>query len=270
MRIARPLRELQAATREVARREFSEPIPVRGHDEVAELTGAFNTMAGRLRELDTLKEEFLASVSHDLRSPLTAISWSADLLRTGGPGPLSPKQLRLIDRMHASSQRLLNLVNQILSVGQLRAGKLQLTRQPLDLRRSVAGALDEIRPLAEQGGVRLASSIPDGLPAVAADSERLQQILGNLLGNAVKFTPAGGTVTVGVVDTGIGIPAEAVPRVFDRYQQAHSGRGGTGIGLAVVKGLVEAHGGRVAVESEEGRGSRFAFTLPLRLPAVAA
>lgn len=275
LRIARPLRQLRVATRDVARREFSEPIPVRGRDEVAELTTAFNQMAARLRELDTLKEELFSAISHDLRTPLAAIGWSVDLLMAGSLGTLTPKQARQVERIQASSNGLLELVNQILELGKLEAGKIELDLRPTDLRRVVEASVEEIRPLAEAAKLELEVTMPGAVPEISADGGRLHRVLVNLLGNAVKFTPAGGRVAlsaelagseevvVKVRDTGIGIPADLVPKVFDRYQQAHGGRGGTGIGLTVVKGLVEAHGGRIWLESEEGRGSCFTFTLPL-------
>lgn len=272
--IARPLRRLEAATEAVAQRAFSEPIAVRGNDEVAALTRAFNRMAERLRELDAFKERFFSAISHDLRTPLMAITWSADLLLVGGARTLGPKQTRLVERIQTSSKRLVGLVNQILDLGRARAGQLRLDLHETDLRRLVEASVDEVRPLAEQRRLRLAAEVADSVPAVVADEERLYQVLVNLLGNAVKFTPEGGLVSarvgvagdevvVRVEDTGIGIPADQLARLFDAYHQAHEGHGGTGLGLAVVKALVEAHGGRVWVESEEGRGSRFGFTLPL-------
>jgi signal transduction histidine kinase len=277
--IVRPLRRLEAATRDVATREFAGPIPVRGQDEIAGLTRAFNHMAARLAELDRLREQLFSAVSHDLRTPLAAIRGSAELLQMTGPGALTAKQARLVRNIDTSSRRMLALVNQILDLGRLRAGRLQLDLQPTDLGRLIAGALDEVRPLAEAASIRLDSAGAEGLPPVAADGAGVRRILANLLGNALRFTPAGGRVTVRVevedhqvaitvADTGIGIPRHLLSTVFDPYQQAHAGRGGTGIGLAVVRSLVEAHGGRVWVDAEEGRGSRFTFTLPR--PARAA
>jgi signal transduction histidine kinase len=235
---------------------------------------AFNGMAAQLGEIDRLKDEFFTGISHDLRTPLAAIGWSADLLQGGSAGPLTPKQQRLVETIQSSSQRLLALVGQILELGRLRAGQLQLDLRPTDLRRAIGRALDEVRPLAEHGQLRLDAAMPVDLPPVSADAERVQQIVVNLLANAVRFTPPGGRVSVSAVrettevavqvaDTGVGIPADLVSKIFDPYEQAHRGRGGSGVGLTVVRGLVEAHGGRVWAESEEGRGSRFTFTLPI-------
>jgi len=278
-RVARPLHQLRTATQAVAAREFSGPLETSGPSEIRDLTGAFNSMAARLGEIDRLKDEFFTGVSHDLRTPLASIRWSADLLHSGALGPLTPKQMRLAENIQTSSRRLLALVGQIVELGRLRAGRLQLDLQPTDIHEAIAQALEEVRPLAEGGGLHLDVAVPHRLPLVAADPERVQQIVVNLLANAVRFTPPGGNVQVGVsledrevlvrvADTGVGIPADQVPKIFDPYEQAHQGRGGSGVGLTVVRSLVEAHGGRVWVESDEGRGSRFMFTLPVATPVV--
>jgi signal transduction histidine kinase len=278
-RVTRPLRQLRTATQAVAAREFSEPLDAAGPSEIRDLTGAFNSMAVRLGEIDRLKDEFFTGISHDLRTPLAAIRWSADLLHSGALGPLTPKQMRLVETIQTSSRRLLALVGQIVELGRLRAGRLQLDLRPTDIHDAIGQALEEVRTLAERGDLRLDVAVPDRLPLVAADAERVQQILVNLLANAVRFTPPGGSVQVSaslekgsvlvrVADTGVGIPADLVPKIFDPYEQAHRGRGGSGVGLTVVRSLVEAHGGRVWVESEEGRGSRFTFTLPIATPAL--
>ena len=290
LRIARPLRRLEAATRDVAQRAFSAPIPARGRDEVAELTRAFNQMAAQLRDMDKVKDEFFSAISHDLRTPLAAISWSAEVLKRGAPGTLTARQERLIEGITLSSGRLLGLVNQILELGRLRAGKLRLDVGPTDLRQLVAQSVAEVQSLAEQGDLTIEARIPDGLGELQADGARLQQVLVNLLGNAIKFTPPGGRITVRaeeeeeavvvrVVDTGIGIAPDRLGRIFERYEQGHAAVGtaspgggagieGSGIGLAVVRGIVEAHGGRVWAESREGHGSSFAFRLP-RMAVVA-
>jgi signal transduction histidine kinase len=233
-------------------------------------------MATQLREMETLKADLLADISHDLRSPLSSIAAAAGLLQMG---PLGIKEARWLQVIQLDSHKILRLTNQILDLSKLRAGKLQLTLAPAELWRIAEQAADELRPEATEKGVALTVAVPDALPLLACDADRLQQVFANLLSNAIRFTPAGGEVSVTaseadreliltVADTGIGIPAAQLPQVFDRYQQAHRRRGGTGLGLAIVKEFVEAHGGRVWVESREGEGSQFHVALPQEGPKV--
>jgi signal transduction histidine kinase len=273
LRITRSLRRLSAATTAVAAGSFREAIPVGGRDEVAVLARSFNAMVDRLHKHDELKEEFFATLSHELRSPITSVREAAHLLADGVPGPLTPKQTRLVDIIRRSTDRLLRLVNQILDVSRLRAGVLPLEFVPLDLDWLIARAVDEMRPQADEARVTLARERVGNRFTVQGDEDRLAQVVVNLLANAVRFTPVGGRVTVRLVDagpeceiqvedTGVGIPAAALPHIFESYRQAHGGKGGTGLGLAIVRGLVQAHGGRVTAESQEGKGSRFTVLLP--------
>jgi two-component system sensor histidine kinase GlrK len=232
-------------------------------------------MAERLRELDELKQAFLATVSHELRSPLTSMREAAHLLRDRVGGELNDRQSRMVEIIAGSCERLLRLVNQVLDLSRLRAGVLTLDRQPVDLDRVVARALDEMRPQAEEAGLALSFERRGNDFMVEGDEDRLVQVFVNLIANAVRFTlrrgrvtvrlhDAGREVEVQVEDTGVGIPAVALPHIFDTWQQAHQQRGGTGLGLAIVRGIVQAHAGRVTVESHEGKGSRFSVLLPRR------
>jgi two-component system sensor histidine kinase GlrK len=273
LRITRSLRRLSAATAAVAAGSFREPIAVGGRDEVSVLARSFNAMAERLRTHDEMKEEFFATVSHELRSPITSVREAAHLLAEGVPGPLTAKQARLVAIVRRSTDRLLRLVNQILDMSRLRAGVMPLEYVALDLDWLVVRAIDELRPQADEARVTIARERVGTRFTVLGDEDRLVQVLVNLLANAVRFTPAGGTVTVRLVDagpeceiqvedTGVGIPAAELPHIFESYRQAHPGKGGTGLGLAIVRGLVQAHGGRVTAESQEGKGSRFTVLLP--------
>ena len=277
IRITRSLRRLSVATAAVAAGSFRDPLPAGGRDEVSVLARAFNAMAARLRQLDEMKEEFFATFSHELRSPLTSVREASHLLADEVPGPLTPKQKRLVGIIQRSSDRLLRLVNQILDVSRLRAGLLPLARGPVDLDRLVGRALEELRPQAEEAGVTLDRERVGERFVVDGDEDRLVQVVVNLLANAVRFTPAGGRVIARVVDagpecevqvedTGLGIPAAELPHIFDSYRQAHAGKGGTGLGLSIVRGVVLAHGGRVTAESQEGKGSRFTVLLPREAP----
>jgi signal transduction histidine kinase len=244
---------------------------------VADLARSFNAMALRLRQLDELKESFLATVSHELRSPLTSMREAAHLLRDNVPGELNPKQARLVAIIGQSADRLLRLVNQILDLSRLRAGMLPIERLPVDLDRVVGRALDELRPQAEDSGIVIERDRVGAAGAftVMGDEDRLVQVVVNLVANALRFTPRTGRITtrlldageeveLQVEDTGVGIPAATLPHIFDWYRQADQSKGGTGLGLGIVRGIVEAHGGRVTVESSEGKGSRFTVLLPRR------
>jgi signal transduction histidine kinase len=272
-RLTRSLRVLSRATVTVGSGAFVEPVRVQGRDEIASLTRAFNAMAARLREVDQLKQSFLATVTHELRSPLTSMREAAHLLRERVPGELNPKQARLVDIVEESTERLLRLVNQILDLSRLRAGMASMARTRVDVSRVAVRAVDELRPQAEEAGLTLSVDQVGRRFDVIGDSDRLIQVAVNLIGNALRFTPRGGRVTARVVDaasevelqvedTGVGIPAAALPHVFEWYGQAHQDRGGTGLGLAIVRSIVLAHGGRVTVESHEGKGSRFTVLLP--------
>jgi signal transduction histidine kinase len=272
-RLTQSLQTLSAATAAVAAGSFEEQIVVDSKDEIGELARSFNTMARELRRLDETKEEFFASMSHELRSPLTSIREGANLLRERVSGTLTDKQQRLVEIIAAGSDRLLGLVNQILEVSRLRAGVLPIQRVRLDLNKVVTRAVDELKPTADQTGVSLEREKLGEDFWLVGDEERLLQIVVNLVGNAIRFTKSGGRVVVRLVstaseleiqveDTGIGIPVGELPYVFEPYRQAHSDRGGTGLGLAIVRGVAQAHGGRVTVESQEGKGSRFTVLLP--------
>ncbi|MBI4636419.1 MAG: HAMP domain-containing histidine kinase [Candidatus Rokubacteria bacterium] len=272
-RMTRSLETLSAATAEVAAGRFREPIAVESRDEIGRLARSFNTMTAQLKQMEETKEEFFATVSHELRSPLTSVRGAADLLRDGVPGALTQAQARLVEIVGKSSERLLGLVDRILETSRLRAGLLPIERAELDLDRIVARAVEELHPRAAEAGVALERERVGADFAYRGDGERLLQVVVNLGANAIRFTPRGGRVVARLVDagaelelqvedTGVGIPASALPHIFDAYRQAHHDRGGTGLGLAIVRGIAHAHGGRVTVESQEGKGSRFTVLLP--------
>ena len=274
VRMTRALRRLSRATASLAEGAF-EPVAIETADEIGDLARSFNGMAARLHEAEAMKEDFYSTISHELRSPLTSVREAAHLLQEGVPGPLTAKQARLVLIIKNSTDRLLRLVNQVLDLSRLRAGLLPLERRWFDLEHAVARAAEELRLQADERGITLHREYGPGSFGMFGDEDRIVQVLVNLIANGIRFTPTEGTVTVRLVDagpeieihvedTGSGIPAEALPFVFDRFRQAHSGQGGAGLGLAIVRAMVEAHGGRVSVESQEGKGSRFTVVVPRR------
>ncbi|PYM90626.1 MAG: hypothetical protein DME04_22120 [Candidatus Rokuibacteriota bacterium] len=272
-RMTRSLDLLSGATAEVASGAFHGLVGIRSRDEIGALARSFNSMAEQLRRLEETRQEFFAAVAHELRSPLTSIRGAAELLHDNVAGPLTNKQRRLADIITQSSGRLLGLVNQILEMSRLQAGLIEVQRKPLDLAELVDRAFEELHPRAAEAGVTLECERLGTDFSYRGDEERLHQLVVNLGANAIRFTPRGGRVVARLIDagtefelqvedTGVGIPAEALPHIFDAYRQAHRERGGTGLGLAIVRGIAEAHGGRVTAESHEGKGSRFTVLLP--------
>ncbi|HEX8973609.1 PAS domain S-box protein [Oryzihumus sp.] len=228
------------------------------------------------RAVDTMKDEFISVVSHELRTPLTSIRGALGLLAGGAAGELPPRAHRMVEVASDSSDRLIRLINDILDVERMAAGKLRLRPEQVDVLRLVATAVDETAPLAHEAGVRIEVGAVFG--SVWADRDRVVQTLTNLLGNAVKFSPVGSvvrlTVVAGewqvrfdIVDEGPGIPTDQLEAIFNRFQQVDASdtrsKGGTGLGLAICRGIVEQHGGDIwATSAGPGTGATFSFTLP--------
>jgi protein-histidine pros-kinase len=232
----------------------------------------------RERELDRLKDDFVATVSHELRTPLTSIVGFADLLLAGDGGVLSETARRYLEIIVGNSERLMAIINDLLDVSRLEAGQLVLEPKPLDLAATVRTVTTGFAPQLTAKEQTLRLHLPDDLPPVWADPTRVAQILANLVSNAHKYTPAGGAIAVvvrrkaemlhvSVVDSGIGLSVEERTRLFTKFYRvdklASRQAGGTGLGLAITRALVELHGGTVGVESTPGTGSTFSFTLPL-------
>jgi PAS domain S-box-containing protein len=236
----------------------------------------------RLKELDKMKSDFVSNVSHELRTPLTAIKGSVDNMLDGITGPLSEKQARYLTRVKSNADRLTRLINNILDLSRIEAGKIDLKPTYLSLTTLAQEVAESIRPVALEKLISLEVISPSMNVTAWADRDKVIQVLMNLVGNAVKFTPPHGQVSVAiqrngdqwmqisVTDTGPGIPREEANKIFDRfYQISQLGKQktkGTGLGLAICKALVEMHGGKIWVESEVGRGSTFSFTLPAQQP----
>ena len=221
------------------------------------------------------REHFLAIVSHDLRNPLNAIAFSTALLsRSVLASEGQTRERKQVETIQRAVQRMTKLIEDLLELAGLESGRMELARTPISAGALIDEAAEMLRPLALEKGVALETELPARAPVVEADRERVMQILSNLVGNAIKFTPEGGTVKVAcrleegqvafsVADSGPGIAPEHLQHIFDRFWQARAERNkGVGLGLSIAKGLVEAHGGRLRVQSELGRGATFTFTLP--------
>lgn len=230
-----------------------------------------------LEESQVLKDQFISILSHELRTPINAITGFGSLLEDDVAGTLSPTQRDYLGKMLTGADHLLVLINYLLDMSRIQAGRFSLRMGPFRMEELVAGVVENLRPLAEQKGIRLCSRVSDGLPVVVGDAGRISQVLVNLVNNAIKFSSPDGAVEIRVsdagdelcctvVDTGIGIAEEDLPKLFKPFSQVDmtSTRkvGGTGLGLSISKALVEAHGGHIGVLSAPDRGSTFWFTLP--------
>lgn len=303
--ITRPLRRLTEGVQRIAQGDLEHRVAVTSRDELGALGVNFNTMAGslkqsrddllramqrlevqneELRQLDRLKDQFIANTSHELRTPINGILGLISAVLDGADGPLNPRQAAHLRMVHESGERLKNLIANILDFSKLKAGRERFEFAAFrlgDLATHLA-ALGE--GLLRGKPVTIAVELPDSLPAVWGDHERVMQILVNLVGNAAKFTAKGhvrvfaeaknGQVAVSVEDTGAGIPPEARTYLFQEFRQVDGSASrsfeGTGLGLAISKQLVEAHGGRIDFKSEVDQGTTFTFTLPTRPGAAAA
>ena len=275
--ITHPIELLKHKTREIAAGNFDVRVQVQSPPEIGELAEALNAMAEKLRELDRMKADFFAAMSHDLRTPLTSIKEGTGLLLDGVGGPTTERQRKLLAILAEESNRLIHLVNSLLDLSKMEAGMMSYEFAISQVDTLLKRAIAEIAPLVEAKQITVESAIEAPLPAVRIDPERILQVLRNLLGNAVKFTPKGGLVRVSakpgagkleiaVMDSGPGIPEESLISIFEKFNQGkrpdEHARSGTGLGLAIAKSIISSHGGKIWAESHVGRGSTFVFVLP--------
>ena len=233
------------------------------------------------KELDRVKSDFLSVVSHELRTPLHSIKGFVDIILMGKTGPVSDTQRDFLQTVQQQAEALQNMINDLLEFSRLEAGQVRLKIEPISLGQVVEGVVERLTPLAQEANLRLVSQVPVDLATIEADRARLEQVLTNLCSNAIKFTPANGTVTiraadlgdrvqVSVADTGIGIPSNQLERIFERFYQVDGSSTrsyrGAGLGLTICKHIVEYHGGRIWAESAMGQGSTFHFILPKNQP----
>lgn len=244
----------------------------------AKLARELRTRNKKLAELNELKNELLGMAAHDVRNPLTTIKWNADMLLDGLAGPLTDKQAQLTGRIKSTGDYMLHLVNELLDVSKIEAGKLELSTKPCDLVEFLQSRSPEYQQRAEQKNIRVRLNQPGGAPIrVMMDQNRIAQVVDNLISNAIKFSQPDTTVTVcvrtsdegaevAVADQGQGIPEEERDQLFKPFARttvrATAGEKSTGLGLAICKKIVDAHGGRIWVDSEVGKGSTFCFRLP--------
>ncbi len=271
--LTRPLRELTAATQALSQGELGQQVTVRSRDELGRLAGSFNRMSTDLAQASLLRRQMTADIAHDLRTPLSVILGYTEALREG---KLEADQ-DIFDTMHIEAQHLQHLIDDLRTLSLADAGELSLECQEITAYSLIERAIASYTAQAEVQKVRLELHVADRLPTLRVDIERMAQVFGNLLSNALRYTKAGGTISLRaasqaeqlvfqIQDTGTGIAPEALPHIFERFYRADSSRqqdGSSGLGLAIVKSIVEAHGGSVSVESVLNKGTTFNVVLPI-------
>lgn len=279
IQITAPIRQMQKAAGAITKGDLNQRVPVRLKDELGRLAETFNQMTGSLARAETQRQKLLADVAHELRTPLAVIQANTEGMQDG----VLPLDLEQINAIYAETLLLGRLINDLRLISVAETGELRLERRVMDLDAMLESTAERFRSQAAQKEVVLSIAIEPRLPQVSVDSDRITQVLNNLLSNALRYTPECGTITiqasataentsevyVSITDTGSGIPKDDLPWVFDCFYRADRSRarvsGGTGLGLAIVKQLVEAHCGRVWADSPVfgERGTRIMFSLPI-------
>jgi two-component system phosphate regulon sensor histidine kinase PhoR len=284
--IARTAMEVGSASGELAVRSADRPtVTVRARRSPVSGVWLVLEDVSELRRLQRIRTEFIDNLSHELRTPLTTISLLAETAAHDAE-KASPRLRDRIAKIEIETGHLTQMVNELLDLSRIESGSAPLLLDDVDLIRVVRATAERLRLFAERQGLTIALDVPEAIPPVRGDEDRLGQVLVNLLHNAVKFSPNGGEIVVGVReeagsaliwvrDPGIGVPKGDVERIFERFYKVDRarvrGRGGTGLGLSIARHVVESHGGRIWVESEEGKGSTFTFSIPLvEAPAASA
>lgn len=279
--LTRPVRELTSAIHAVAGGELQQTVPVRSRDELGELSETFNKMSADLTAANQQRRQMTADIAHDLRTPVTVLSGYLEALRDGVLQP-TPERFAIL---YEEAQHLQGLIEDLRTLSLADAGELALHPEPVDARALLERIAASHGRQAEQQGVALVVRVSDATPPLNVDINRMVQVLNNLVSNALRYTPAGGTITLAaepspagatlqVSDTGAGIPPESLSRIFDRFYRTDAARqqsqGESGLGLAIARAIVEAHGGTISVASELGSGATFIITAPAINDGVAA
>lgn len=275
--ITKPLRTLVEKTKEISEGVFEGDLNISSPPEILGLSKAVNLMCDKLKKVDTMKSDFFLAMSHELRTPLTSIKQGITLLRQGFEGEMQDKQKKLLTILSQETQRLIEMVNALLDLSKMEAGMMAYNFHQEKLPPLIQRVIQEMTPLMEAKKIQPQTAISQEIPPLNLDRERILQALRNLIGNAVKYSPEGGQIVISAFcrdrevectfkDTGQGIPKENLKEIFEKFHQlpvkTSEWAKGTGLGLAFVKRIITAHGGKVWAESIPGQGSTFTFILP--------
>lgn len=277
-RLVRPIHKLEDAARAIEKGEFKGRVDIKTGDELEELGHQFNKMAKGLKRLQELRDEFVFVAAHEIRSPVTVIKGYISMVLEGDAGKISPEVKDFLGKAQTANERLLKLVFDLLEVARSEAGRLVIETKPLEIREPIRQSVDELQSLADEKSITLSYEQPKELPLVLGDNDRIKEIMVNLAGNAIKYTAEGGWVKVfhevkggyvitHIQDNGFGMSRDAQKKLFQKFYRVKTEEtreiGGTGLGLFIVKELVEKMKGKTSVVSEKGKGSTFSFTLPV-------
>lgn len=298
--ITKPIKKLVAGSIAIGEGNLDTVIDVQSKDEIGGLAKQFNKMAVKLKELDQMKDDFISSVTHELRSPLTAIKGYVSFILDGKSGSINDKQKEFLTIVANNTARLGRFINDVLDLAKMEAGMMEVKKEPMSIKEISQEMVTLLKPLADEKKLTLKVEVDEGIPEIIADPDKMRQVITNLVNNALKFTPEGGSIiveaknfdpdslsdqarkifnlkpslfkeemiSVAVRDTGIGIPEDALKKVFSKFQQVEGAREktkgpkGTGLGLSIVTGIIASHQGEIWVESVVDKGTSFIFVIP--------
>lgn len=274
-KLTKPLLVMKDATNKIALGKYKQKIPSKGNDEIAQLSNAIQSLGEQLQFYEDTRNEFLSAVSHEIRTPLTYIKGYSDVL-SKGMIKNTEEQIEYLSIINKEAKRLTFLVDDLFAMSKLQAGKFELEKEPADIYSIIEKVAATLRPAAEKKGLVLTVSLLNQIPVMRVDMKRMEQVIYNLIENAIKYTENGeihiqaylknDLVVIEIMDTGMGIPEQEIDKIWDRFYRIEKSRarntGGTGLGLYIVKQIIDSHGGQIKVKSIENEGSTFSIYLP--------
>jgi signal transduction histidine kinase len=274
-KLTKPLLVMKDATNKIALGKYKQKIPSKGNDEIAQLSNAIQSLGEQLQFYEDTRNEFLSAVSHEIRTPLTYIKGYSDVL-SKGMIKNTEEQIEYLSIINKEAKRLTFLVDDLFAMSKIQTGKFELEKEPADIYSIIEKVAATLRPAAEKKGLVLTVSLLNQIPVMRVDMKRMEQVIYNLIENAIKYTENGeihiqaylknDLVVIEIMDTGMGIPEQEIDKIWDRFYRIEKSRarntGGTGLGLYIVKQIIDSHGGQIKVKSIENEGSTFSIYLP--------